>query len=345
MFFYEFSDREVEENAGQSIRNSVCWRAAKAYISSGIRLESKCGISEVWYWFVEKTRTFFEDSGAPFPQEPKPILPIDLISLEMMSNTFHWPRLFKESSSSGSGSPAFAAHASDDEYDNPETVSSPLTPARKGGVGGAAENTAGSEESDGGHSRVGPGCHTEANVSGRQTVGSVSIQEKSESNDIEFEEWSSSFEVALSESMKEVEGLVQVPTVTLGTLVSPLIPEGALGHIEAKDSERQIVCRTSIQEKREFDDIEFEEWSSSFEVALSKSMGEVERLPQVPTVVLGTLASPLLPEDGPEEVGEQDGMQGVEPSQPSEGPVRMSDQSMSSWDTVEEDEDEDGMGS
>ena len=54
VFFYDFEGQEVAQESGQS-RNGrvVSCRAAEAYIKSSVQLESSCGISDMWYRYVE----------------------------------------------------------------------------------------------------------------------------------------------------------------------------------------------------------------------------------------------------------------------------------------------------
>jgi hypothetical protein len=63
LFFYDFSEPEVEQRQGQSGTGGVVSRrAAKAYILSGVRLESSSGISDVWYSYVEHNAHLFRES-------------------------------------------------------------------------------------------------------------------------------------------------------------------------------------------------------------------------------------------------------------------------------------------
>lgn len=215
MFFHEFSDSEVEEHTSQAITRSASVRGAKAYLSSGIRLESKCGISEVWYWYLEKTPTSSRDPEAPLPRQPKSIFPplcIDSRCLKTISDTFHWEHLREWPDHSTSDSPEHSTDPSDDRLDKSMEIiaSSPLTFAQEEEAGEDDGSTVDSEWSERGHVRVG-------------------------SDDIEFEEWSPSFQVALSESMREVEKLIQGPTVALNILPPPLMLESESEEAEDQD--------------------------------------------------------------------------------------------------------------
>lgn len=55
LFFYDFSEEEVLQKQGQPEDGAkVSRRAATAYLSSRVRLESKSGLSDVWYWCLER---------------------------------------------------------------------------------------------------------------------------------------------------------------------------------------------------------------------------------------------------------------------------------------------------
>jgi len=59
LFFYEFRDWEVYRQENQPSSSSSSLRAAGAYLISGIRLESMCGVSDVWYRYVESHQAFY----------------------------------------------------------------------------------------------------------------------------------------------------------------------------------------------------------------------------------------------------------------------------------------------
>ena len=67
LFFHDFSDEEVLRQSGHAKNSSVSRRAAEAYLRSGVRLQSKCGLSDVWYDYVEANRTLFENPDHPLP--------------------------------------------------------------------------------------------------------------------------------------------------------------------------------------------------------------------------------------------------------------------------------------
>ena len=60
LFFHQFSDTEVRQRQGQStVGPTVSHRAAMAYIKSGVRLESKCGMSDIWYCYLDRNPGLF----------------------------------------------------------------------------------------------------------------------------------------------------------------------------------------------------------------------------------------------------------------------------------------------
>lgn len=94
LFFYNFHDSEIYANTGQLCPASDSRRAAEAYIRSGTRLESTCGISEVWYLYVEKNLSLFENHTEPLPHlepaPPDPRRPLGSEKAQVMFNTFPW---------------------------------------------------------------------------------------------------------------------------------------------------------------------------------------------------------------------------------------------------------------
>ena len=71
LFFYDFDGGEVATRAGQLLTIKASQRGAKAYLRSGARLESKCGISDVWYSYLLQNKALFVHPDSPPPvQEP-----------------------------------------------------------------------------------------------------------------------------------------------------------------------------------------------------------------------------------------------------------------------------------
>lgn len=98
LFFYKFSQGEIWRCMGQATTSSSSRRAAETYLQSGIQLESVCGISDIWYWYVETHQNLFQDSTAeialiprPKPSHPRPHL--DRWQADIMWNTFRWKKL------------------------------------------------------------------------------------------------------------------------------------------------------------------------------------------------------------------------------------------------------------
>lgn len=52
LFFYQFSELEEANCLGQPLSSPPCQRAAEAFLRSRVRLESTCGVSNVWYSFL-----------------------------------------------------------------------------------------------------------------------------------------------------------------------------------------------------------------------------------------------------------------------------------------------------
>ena len=55
LFFYDFSEEEVCQKEGQCQDGALASRrAGMTYLKTNMRLESKCGVSEVWYWCLDR---------------------------------------------------------------------------------------------------------------------------------------------------------------------------------------------------------------------------------------------------------------------------------------------------
>jgi hypothetical protein len=72
LFFHEFSETEVHQKQGQSaLGPTVSHRAGMTYIGSPIRLESKSGMSDVWYWYLERNSRSFSQGSTSSIQSPR----------------------------------------------------------------------------------------------------------------------------------------------------------------------------------------------------------------------------------------------------------------------------------
>lgn len=93
LFFHNFSQSEEALRFGQSLTHSVSRRAAISYLKSGVRLESKCGISDVWFEYVEAHRGIFESLDPPSsftPPPPGPHPRLEPTHALPLSDTFPW---------------------------------------------------------------------------------------------------------------------------------------------------------------------------------------------------------------------------------------------------------------
>ena len=95
LFFYHFNREQLALGLGQyvSIHNSNFFRSGRAYLKSGHRLESKCGLSVVWYDYVEARQDDFEVTGKPLPPfSPPPSVHhgVDLTYPPAMSDLFRF---------------------------------------------------------------------------------------------------------------------------------------------------------------------------------------------------------------------------------------------------------------
>lgn len=68
LFFHSFTEQEVEWKQAQSEAGGVVSRrAAEAYLRSRVRLQSSCGISDLWYNYVESNATLFHQPKTSSP--------------------------------------------------------------------------------------------------------------------------------------------------------------------------------------------------------------------------------------------------------------------------------------
>ena len=73
LFFYKFSDWEILIELGQPTTSSSSRRAAEAYLLSGNRPQSACGISDVWYHYVENNQDLYNHGMTqPLPIHQQP---------------------------------------------------------------------------------------------------------------------------------------------------------------------------------------------------------------------------------------------------------------------------------
>jgi hypothetical protein len=97
MFFYEFEEWEVTKGLGQSKNGSVVSRrGAGAYVRSGVRLESSCGISDVWYRYVELNAGRFKGQNSTSMEFSihSPVHPsLEVREMEAAGKLFGWDRM------------------------------------------------------------------------------------------------------------------------------------------------------------------------------------------------------------------------------------------------------------
>ena len=92
LFFHDFYAQELEKMVGQRQGSTVSRRGAQAFLKSGVRPESTCGLSNVWYEYVRRNRALFEGSDVPSPLglSPPPILHLEEQRLSYLWETFQW---------------------------------------------------------------------------------------------------------------------------------------------------------------------------------------------------------------------------------------------------------------
>jgi hypothetical protein len=92
LFFHNFQGQELEKMVGQRQGSTVSHRGAQAFLKSGVRPESTCGLSNVWYEYVRRNRALFEEPDAPFPSRssPPPGLHLEEQQLSHLWRMFQW---------------------------------------------------------------------------------------------------------------------------------------------------------------------------------------------------------------------------------------------------------------
>ena len=98
LFFYEFNELEKQSHSDQPASSSSSGRrAAEAYLISGIRFESLCGISGVWYRYVESHQSLFDrGAGPPLPLQQQARHPLPRFSHyheQELCTVFKWERM------------------------------------------------------------------------------------------------------------------------------------------------------------------------------------------------------------------------------------------------------------
>lgn len=357
MFFHNFADAEVAGNMGQLTSSSVSRRAAEAFLLSGVRLESTCGISGVWYSYVEKFRGLFEKNMPPKAEDgtappPPPMLESPCYlrpdQMSFMLGVLEWPQQHKrprprKKVPTANPSPILIASSSPIAIPGSPpiviTSSSPIiiasSPVHVGDSRDAQLKESADEVSNGPPSAPPP----------REDI----------SEDTEHE---SHLGKGLSNESEELPRKPGEHTVGLD-----------LGVNGAGD---QAVGGISGEERDEFDGFELEDWpmTNSFTAELFEVTDGLRKVPDLPFVVTDTFISSSIPEerefrlnsttmgltrsaqaeelaevarDEEEGAEEEDDMEGVEPSQPSQDQAHVEDDDDVSLEESSAGEDEDEM--
>jgi hypothetical protein len=331
VFFYDFSDREVRDNLGQGPTASL--RAAEAYLSSGVRLESTCGISDIWYHYVEDFQHKLRSQPAPSPPPahfaPHPY--IDPTHTSCMRIFFNWefqhykrqPRkkIPANNPSAITGSPARVGNGRDGQADrskdeaNSKPYSAPplventsehgehegnglgeTLPKEQGErqVVKTAKQAVGLEE--GGRGKGAEGL--EASGAGGEAVGGMVGKEESGLSDWGFEEWpaTSSFVAALAKTMDEAEKTEKAALIVADGFVPSSVPEEQELRLDPGPAHTTRASARASPGARLEDPIEI-------------SDDEAEGA--------GGVAPIEVSDDEVEGAGEEDRMEGIEASQPT----------------------------
>jgi len=131
LFFYNFTDSETNQLLGQSESGgAVSRRAAEAYLLSGVRLESSCGMSDAWYNYVESNSRLFTRpdpldppslSRSPLfpPSQPSPHPRPNSQQLESIGSTLNWRKVHSRPRPTKKPGRALEDHPDDCSEDGP----------------------------------------------------------------------------------------------------------------------------------------------------------------------------------------------------------------------------------
>jgi hypothetical protein len=357
MFFYDFSDEEIAANKGQLVSASTSRRAAEAYLRSGVRLQSTCGISDVWYDYVESSRHLFEgtppgdgilpegesETVSPSPT-PNPRHRLRSSQTDFLLNVFQWSAQHgglppqTETFKAGPSSVTVASPPSPIVIASSPpiiiTSSPPIIIARSPPIVIASSSPI----------VIGSSPVYANNSQDAQLEESADEVSNGPFSTVPPRDEISTFtedENDLDEDLSNESGeLARKPTMGL--------------ELGTNNVEGQAVGGVLGEEDDGFDDFEFEEWPKtvSFTSDMHETMGRVEKILEIPLVATDTFVSSSIPEerefhldpvlmglsqgltrapcstqeDEPMEVaedevewnGEADWMEGVELSQPSQ---------------------------
>lgn len=94
LFFYKPDKKEAALSIGQPSRSVALLFAARWYLKSRVRFESKCGISDVLYHYLEEKCAGSEDSVMLSPPSSPASYPIPRLNSAhsiAIRKTFSWP--------------------------------------------------------------------------------------------------------------------------------------------------------------------------------------------------------------------------------------------------------------
>ena len=246
LFFYNFSDWEILIELGQPTSSSSSRRAAEAYLLSGNRPQSACGISNVWYHYVENNQDLYSrGTTQPLPIHQQPSHPrphSDRYHEMYLWSILEWAKMHsrpqprkkrpirdKSSSILVSSSPnrSFISDIDPDDFSSGVMSGTPTPPLQK--MEEISEYTDIEESGLGGGfldeeiEEMGGQDVAEGSGAGMQVVGSMVREVKVESPEYRFDDdylETTSFNEALGRSLDEMENLDAVADAVVPTSVS-----------------------------------------------------------------------------------------------------------------------------
>jgi hypothetical protein len=338
LFFHDFYKHEVTMQIGQSFTPAVSRRAAKAFPASGARLYSKCGLSDVWYYYVETHQHLFEDPRKPSRSilelhHPRPGLDVEYAPA--IYDVFGWykhhtrPQPTKKVPMLIPSTPLSTRSTSEDVSSDDNEADCSGTPSHKvSEEGGASEDNTYEFSSGEDGSLIGR----------RGRVSEVSDDGMDTSNNDG------------SDGVGDIENEASEEGGEGGEDISEFNGDkgrSLIGHNERVDGASDDGMDTSSGDERDgFEDyiLEFESWSASFAEAMVQSAAPYETSITAPPMPVSHMIVPSsIPEErelyigseplningsaddlgrvtGEEKVvASEDSMEGVELSQPTEG--------------------------
>lgn len=270
LFFHDFLKHEVVLQLGQTTTSVSSQRAARTYLMSGVRLESKCGLSDVWYHYVDSHRYLFEVSTEESPSvDDYPHPRLDKRQASAIYDAFEWYKQHSRPRPTRRVQVATPTSTPGEPFSK-SNYKKETPPSGNGECG--EESAYGSEADDGGTSEEGEEfVKSESHSAGLSYEGDVS-----ESSDCAWEEDAMEASDDLLEDIEEGSVKEEDGDPQLGRWSASY--EETMDHPEKRDDKRpedftdasddELDNENEDTIKDEASDLELEPWTASFERAV-----------------------------------------------------------------------------